>query len=295
MNLKNYFVLLISSCSLLFASLVSANIEVDKLMLRAQKSIAQNDWNSANKSFEKLLQLNLELPLSVYIEYAKSLKNAKEFDLAIVQMNTALSKIGSGHERYEESLRLLIDIEDAKEQEAQNAIAREQELKLEKEREIQRIKEEKIKQRKDKYKELIELLDEQSDSASDSGYWVNGMGYRINESVEAWYSVSAYSKPDLCSAKYKVSSNGHIKDKGKIKESTAEFDLVDVNTQKIYSKVFRKGKSHDYNKLSAEVDIYYITFRPYSSYANNKMIFRWESDARKAIELINYLADQCSK
>lgn len=79
-------------------------ILADKYLMGAKTSIDNKDHQSANEYFEKIVQLDIELPDEFYFQYGKNSLQLKDYNKSLKYINLYLEKAGNTGKYYRDAL-----------------------------------------------------------------------------------------------------------------------------------------------------------------------------------------------
>lgn len=81
-------------------------ILADKYLIGAKTSIDKQNYQAANDYFQKIVDLNIDLPDDFYFQYGKNALATKNYSKSLEYINLYLEKSGSGGKYYRDALLL---------------------------------------------------------------------------------------------------------------------------------------------------------------------------------------------
>lgn len=106
-------------CGYVCAEELSADIQYDKFMVAAQKSIESSNFAKAAKYFEQIEQLKMQPTADFYFLSGKNALKLQQYQSAVEKLEQYLQKAGKQGQFYNEALGLLVEAEEGIQQSQQ--------------------------------------------------------------------------------------------------------------------------------------------------------------------------------
>lgn len=108
--LKNIFITISVLVTLSYSSLPK-NIQADKYLLQAKKSVEERNFKKAEQYFEKILNLNIKVPNKFHYFYSKTLKEVGNCKKTIQHLDIFLNNAHNKSEYYTKALNMYTECE----------------------------------------------------------------------------------------------------------------------------------------------------------------------------------------